>query len=328
MSRDRRGSFLRFGLLAVLGLLALLASAAYAAPHVDAVAPVPVPADNGTPACADARGFLQQVNTDIAAYTESVAKAEARERQAQATLAAAKPGQKAKAEQALAQAHDVVARLQGEGKRVQTNANKLAATASAECMTTPPTPAQTKTEFAVPADNGTKECGADQAQMTSVLGSVEHLRATEVFKESGPLGLSDVARRQIETQISRLSAQLKALAPKAATACAGIDLTGTWTGTYTQAGSSGCPGKTGRMTLTLSQTGSKLSGALTDFAYNLCPDVVDLHGVVTGAVSGKTATITTAYDNDAGTYGGTLTFNGKTLTYTEDSGDSASLTRG
>jgi hypothetical protein len=319
---------LKFGLLAVSGLLAAFASAATAAPRVDAVAPVPVPTANGTPACADARRFLQQLNADIAAYTESVARADARERQAQATLAAAKPGQKGNAEQALAQARDVVARLHGEGKRVQANANKLAATASAECMTAPPTPAQTTTEFAVPADNGTKECGSDRSQMVSLLKSIGHLRDTETNRELGPLGLSGVARDQIELQIKRLTAELQGTARKAAAACAAADFAGTWTGTYTQVSSPGCAGKTGRMTLTLTQTGSELSGASTDFAYNLCPDVVDLHGSVTGTVSGKTATITSVYDNNAGTYGGTFVLNGKTLTFKEDSGDSATLARG
>ena len=317
---------LKLGLLAVVGF-ALVASAANAGPRLDAVAPVPVPPDNGTPACADALRFLQQLNADIDTYTEALARAEARERQAQATLAAAKAGQKASAEQALAQARDVVTRLQGEGKRVQANATKLAATASAECMTAPPTPAQTANQFAVPADNGSKECGAARTQMTATLGSVERLRANEAFREVGPLGLSDVARSQIELQIKRLTVQLESIAPKAAAACAAVNLSGTWTGTYTEISSTGCSGKTGPMTLTLTQTSGEISGSLTDSAYNLCPDVVDLHGSVTGTVSGKIATITSAYDNDAGTFGGTLTLNGKTLTYKEDSGDSATLIR-
>lgn len=288
-----------------------------------------MPSDNGTLACADARKFVQDIDADIARFNRLLATAQARERQAEAALAAAKRKPNAslrQAELAVTAAQGEVTRVQGEGKRLDRNAHQAAVTAVAQCMTAPPTASQTKTQHAVPADNGTKECGSDRNQMISLLHSIEHLKENEAFRDLGPLGLSAPARNQIETQVGRLTAQLDALATKAAAACASFS--GTWHGTYTQSSSEGCPGKTGPTTLTLTQTGSSLSGTIIDVGYNLCPDVVDLHGTMTGTVTGNTADIQSAYDNNAGTYAGTLTLTGGKVIFKEESGDSAIFTRG
>jgi hypothetical protein len=328
------------GLVAAAGVVALLVPAANAVPRVGAVGPVPVPADNGTPACRDARRALQQVNGEIEGLPKQFAAALAQERKAEAALAAARSQLQAKpddpvarlhvatAEREVAEARLDKARVLHKGTQLQGFARQLGATASAQCMTTEPTPSDTTSDLAVPADNGTPECGADRNQMIALLRFRDRLLANEAFKAAGPLGLSDVARRQIETQIGHLMAQLRPLAAKAATACAKIDFTGTWTGTYHEAADSCAPaGGTGPTTLSLTQTGDSLSGTLTDLNYELGCSTVDLHGTVTGTVAANKASIQSAYDNDAGTYSGTLTLTGNTLTFEEESGDSATFTR-
>ena len=331
---------MKASLLATVCALALVVPTAGAVLRTHAVNPAPVPADNGTPACADARGTAQKVDGYVARFRKSLVDSKTRVRQAEAALAVAKAKLRAKPDDAtlrlgeataareVSEARSDVVRVQKEGKRLQDLIDQLAATASAQCKQAEPTPAETTDELAVPADTGTKECGDDRNQMMSLLRSVEHLGANEAFREAGPLGLSDVARRQIETRIKRLMQQLKGIAPKAVKACV-IDFTGGWTGTYHEAADSCAPsGATGRTTMTLTQTGDSLSGTLTDQGYELGCSTVDVHGSITGTVTKNTASIQIAYDNDAGTFRGTLTLTGDTISFQEDSGDSATFTRG
>jgi hypothetical protein len=332
---------LKLGLVAAVGLAAFLIAVANAMPQVATVEPVPVPADNGTPACGDARAYLQQVNAELAAFPKRVAAAQVSERKAEAVLAAATKQLQAKPDDAVLRLHvrtaqrnvsdarEELARVRQNGAKLEGIARRLGATASAECASAEPAPSETTAALAVPADNGTSDCAGTRNQMISLLRFRDRLWANEAFKAAGPLGLSDVARRQIETQIKRLVAQLTALAPKAAEACAKLDFSGTWTGTYHAAPDSCAPsGTSGPMTLTLSQTGSSLSGRSTDQNYELGCSTVDLHGAITGTVAGNKASIQSAYDNDGGTYAGTLTLRGNTLTFEEESGDTATLTRG
>jgi hypothetical protein len=328
---------MRAALVAAVGVLALLVPAADAVVRVHAVNPGPIPADNGTPACADARSTLRDANAQVARFQRDLAAAKARERRAETAEPAAKSKWSAKpndaalhralkaADAELADARLDLARLVKAAKTVQSAIDKLVANAAAQCAPGEPTAADTTDDLVVPADNGTTDCGTYRNQMISLLRQIEQLRANEIrWLEFHPTG-TDLYVRAIQSR----QRQLKAIAPKAAAACAKIDFTGAWTGTYHESpGTCVSAGKTGPMTMTLTQTEGSLTGTLTDRDYSLGCSNVDLHGQITGTVSGNTATIQTAYDNDAGTYGATLTLKGNTLTFEEESGDSAMLARG
>jgi Putative Ig domain len=108
------------------------------------------------------------------------------------------------------------------------------------------------------------------------------------------------------------------------------EFVGAWTGTYSELG---CPGQapwSGGATLELHQDGDTLTGEATyvdGFVVGDCaaPDRSDLHATIDGTItSPTTATITSVYDQDQGSYQATLTLRPDgTLELAEEGGDTA-----